>query len=80
MYIDFADSTLHYAETKIPLEIFGITQETLIVNLYYNLKATYQKPNGRFNLIFSNSAIIDCHYIFGAFIDSLKVALLPYKD
>ena len=60
--------------------MFGISQETIIVNLYYNLTATYQKPNGRFNLIFSNSAIIDCHYIFGAFIDSLKVALLPYKD
>ena len=41
MYIDFADSTLHYAETKIPLEMFGITQESLIVNLYYNLTATY---------------------------------------
>ena len=66
-------NTLIYRDEFIPLEVFGIDPDDLVVDLVYELSATYDKPNGKFSLIFSESAIIDCHYIFSSFIVSLEV-------
>ena len=71
---------MHYKNSKIPLEAFGIKSDDMIVNLVYTLKASYAKPNGKFSLIFSESAIVDCHYIFSSFIVSLEDKLEEIKD
>ena len=63
---------LHIIDAELPLSLFGIDPETLYVELQYNLKATYDKPHAKFSLFFSNSALVDCHYIFESFIASLK--------
>ena len=58
--IDFEESTLILDDEIIPLESLGVEPEDLKVNLFYKLKATYESPNGKFSLIFSNSALVDC--------------------
>ena len=60
--------------------MFGLEPDTLKVDLFYKLKATYEEPNGKFSLLFSNSALIDCHYIFPSFINALKVGLAAFKE
>jgi hypothetical protein len=74
-YVDFSNAMVHFIDADLPLSMFGIEPDTLNVNLYYTLKATYEQPNGKFSLLFSNSAIVDCNYIFDAFISSLEVNL-----
>ena len=70
-YVDFSKALVHYIDADLPLSLFGIEPDTLDVNLHYTLKATYEQPNGKFSLVFSNSAIVDCHYIFDSFLTSL---------
>ena len=79
-YVDFSEAMLSYADLEIPLSIFGIEADTFAVELYYNLKSTYERPNGKFSLVFSNAALVDCHYIFPSFIFSLKRNLEKIKD
>ena len=79
-YVDFSEAMLSYADLEIPLSTFGIEADTFAVELYYNLKSTYERPNGKFSLIFSNAALVDCHYIFPSFIFSLKRNLDKIKD
>ena len=71
---------LTLADAEIPLEAFGIDVDTFAVELIYNLKSTYSKPGGKFSLIFSNAALVDCHYIFPSFIFSLERNLEKLKD
>ena len=71
---------LHVIDANVPLSMFRIYPETLYVELQYTLKATYDKPNAKFSLFFSNSALVDCHYIFDSFITSLKHNLEKNKQ
>lgn len=70
---------LTYADLDIPLEAFGIDANTFAVELFYTLTSTYERPNGKFSLIFSNAALVDCHYIFPSFIFSLEKNLEKIK-
>eukprot|EP00354_Favella_ehrenbergii_P007804 CAMPEP_0170452344 /NCGR_PEP_ID=MMETSP0123-20130129/1273_1 /TAXON_ID=182087 /ORGANISM="Favella ehrenbergii, Strain Fehren 1" /LENGTH=157 /DNA_ID=CAMNT_0010714317 /DNA_START=760 /DNA_END=1233 /DNA_ORIENTATION=+ len=79
-FIDMANQALVFNGDRIPLSVFGIEPEDLVVKLMYTLAATYEKPNGKFSLIFSESAIVDCHYIFSSFLESLEVNLEEIKD
>ena len=60
--------------------MLGINPEDLTVNLVYTLAATYDKPNGKFSLIFSESAIVDCHYVFSSFLQGIEKDIEKYKD
>ena len=55
--------------------MFGIEADALIVNLPFKLKATFDKLNGKFSALFSNSAIVDCHYVFPSFIKGVEKSL-----
>lgn len=73
--IDFKSNKMRYGDSVIPLEMFGIDPADFIIDLTYTLTASYEKPNGKFSLIFSESAIVDCHYIFSSFLVSIEVKL-----
>lgn len=79
-YVNFSDAVLTFADLDIPLETFGIDANTFAVELIYTLKSTYERPNGKFSLIFSNAALVDCHYIFPSFLFSLEMNLEKIKD
>lgn len=78
--VNIESQTISYGTDSIPLEVFGIDPEDMIVYLNYTLAATYDNPDGKFSLIFSESAIIDCHYIFDQFITSCEAKLDVIKD
>ena len=67
-YVDFSKAMVTYIDLDLPLSMFGITPDLLQVELQYKLKATYKRTNGKFRVAFTNSALIDCHHIFGSFI------------
>lgn len=63
-YIDVSTAMLSFIDADLPLSMFGITPDILYIELPYTLKATFDKPNGKFDMGYTNSALIDCHYIF----------------
>ena len=79
-YVDFSKNMLIFVESDMPLEMFGLSTDTGKVDLMYNVTAEYEKPGGKFSIVFSNSAIIDCHYLFDSFLAALSVNLIRYKD
>ena len=79
-HVDLATNSLIHNNSTIPLQAFGIDPESLVVNLEYTLDSTYDEPNGKFSLILSNSAIIDCNYVFPQFIGQLETSLDAIKD
>ena len=66
--IDLAANTLLYEDSILPLELLGIDPNLTKVEILYTLTDTYTKPNGKFSLIFAESAIVDCHYVFPSFL------------
>lgn len=78
-HVDFDRLTLRHKGQEVPLSVFGISPEMAKFDLYYELAYTYDKPGGKFHLIFSNSALIDCHYVFTAFITAIEVNLEAIK-
>ena len=64
----------------LSLEVFGISPEDYTVDLVYEISATYDNPRGKFSLIFAESALVDCHYIFSGFIVGIEVKLEYFKD
>ena len=78
-YIDFSNAMLRFIDADLPLSMFGITPDILFIELPYTLKATYEKPSGKFGIGYTNSALIDCHDLFGSFIDSLKQNIEKFK-
>lgn len=66
MYVDFETNHIRYnfGNDAIPLSVLGIEPRDAVLNFYYTIKQTFSEPNGKFSLIFGNSAIIDCSRVF----------------
>ena len=77
--VDLASNTLKHRGTEIPLSLLGVGADTLIVDLPFKLKDTFDKLNGKFSSLFTNSAIVDCHYIFPNLIAGLETSLEGIK-
>ena len=46
-----------------------------MLDLEYVISETYDEPNGRFSLIWGNSAMINCNWVFPEILDSfIKLA------
>ena len=71
-YVDFSNAMVKVLDANLPISAFGIDEDLLDVNLFYTLKETYSQPMGKFSMIFTNSAIVDCHYVFDSFLYSLR--------
>lgn len=52
--------------------MLGINPDDLVVNFTYTLADSYDKSGGKFSLIFSESAIVDCHYVFSTFLFGIE--------
>ena len=48
--------------------------------LNYTIDSIFEQGNGKFSLVFGNSAIIDCHYFFEQLIDGAMLFIEKYKD
>ena len=78
-YVDFSNQMLHFIDMDLPLSMLGITPDLLYLELPYTLKATYERTNGKIANIMTNSALIDCHYIFDQFLTTLEGNLEKFR-
>ena len=77
MYIDFDNLELRYNDgnSTLPLSAFGLTEVDKTLELDFIVKQVYDEPNGRFNLVFGNAALIDCSRVFAEFRAALIVKI-----
>lgn len=58
--------------TKVPLSTLGLSPEDYLLNFNFTVTQTYDESNAKFNLIFENSAIMECTWVFPEFLDTLS--------
>ena len=85
MYVEENVRELRYNNglDAIPLSLFGNLFETdYTLKLDYEITSTFEETNGKFNIIFGNSAIIDCKWVFPMFLEAILAKLedIPVAD
>ena len=50
------------------------------INLEYTVKEIFDDARGKFSVIFGNSAIIDCNYVFSQVIDAILAFIDTYQE
>ena len=76
MYVDVAAQELRYNDGNeaVPLSDFGgiFDDVDFVLDLEYTITSSFRKTNGKVNIIFGNSGIINCNYVFPMFLTAIQ--------
>ena len=83
-YINYDTNELIFQDRVISLHELGVDEDedeiSKILHFEYTIADTYQAPNGKFSLFFSNAAMVECSYVFSDLVSALIYNAQPLKE
>ena len=74
-YVNYDTHELVFQGKAISLHELGVGEGedeiSRVLHFEYTIADTYQAPNGKFSLFFSNAAMVECSYVFSDLLSAL---------